>query len=113
MKAPAVAIDVHHALTPELRERIIDDIRTRIQEPSYRLLSPEQLRELARLDTGGPPLVSLYLQLTPERRVGRAWHSAFSALAHQISHVLDKKERAAIEADLGQIERALSDQLPV
>jgi peptide chain release factor subunit 1 len=113
MKAPAVAIDVHHALTPELRERIIDDIRTRIQEPSYRLLSPEQLRELARLDTGGPPLVSLYLQLTPERRVGRAWHSAFSALAHQISHLLDKKERAAVEADLGQIERALSDQLPV
>jgi peptide subunit release factor 1 (eRF1) len=71
------------------------------------------LRELARLDTDGPPLVSLYLQLTPERRVGRAWHSAFSALAHQISHVLDKKERAAVEADLGQIERALSDQLPI
>src|ERR1700745_243418 len=112
-ETPAVAIDVHHALTPELRERIIDDIRTRIQEPSYRLLSPEQLRELARLDTGGPPLVSLYLQLTPERRVGRAWHSAFSALAHQISHLLDKKERAAGEADLGPIERALSDQLPV
>ena len=66
MKAPAVAIDMHHALTPELRERIIDDIRTRIQEPSYRLLSPEQLRDLARLDTGGPPLVSLYLQLTPD-----------------------------------------------
>jgi peptide chain release factor subunit 1 len=85
MKAPAVAFDVHHALTPELRERIIDDIRTRIQEPSYRLLSPEQLRELGRLDTGGPPLVSLHLQLTPERRVGRAWHSAFSALAHKVS----------------------------
>jgi hypothetical protein len=69
LSIPQVAIDVHHALTPELRERIIDDIRTRIQEPSYRLLSPEQLRELARLDTGGPPFVSLYLQLTPERRI--------------------------------------------
>src|ERR1700758_2099431 len=78
MKAPAVAIDVHHALTPELRERIIDDIRTRIQEPSYRLLSPEQLRELARLDTGGPPLVSPYF--ATDARAARGARMAFGPL---------------------------------
>jgi hypothetical protein len=112
MKAPVVTIDVHHALTPEIRERIIENVRTRIQEPSYWLLSPELLRELARLDTGGPPLVSLYLQLTPERGIGRAWQSAFSALSRTISQIPDQKTRTAAEADLGQIEPVLSDQLP-
>jgi hypothetical protein len=33
MKAPAVAIDVHNTLTPELRERIIDDIAGAFRSP--------------------------------------------------------------------------------
>ncbi|MBR0707986.1 hypothetical protein [Bradyrhizobium liaoningense] len=112
MKAPSLAIDVHHALTSELRDRIVENVRTRIQEQSYRLLSPEHLRGLAQLDTGGPPIVSLYLQLTPERRSGRAWHSAFSALTHTLSQTMDRAGRTAAEADIQEIKRALIDQLP-
>lgn len=112
MKAPAVAVDVYHGLTPELRQHILENVRARLQGPSYRLLSPEHLRELARLDTGGPPLVSLYLQLTPERRVGRAWRPALSTLVHTVSKIPDQKTRAAAEADIAQIERALGEQLP-
>lgn len=40
MKALSLAIDAHHALTPELRDRIVQNVRTRMQEHSYRLLSP-------------------------------------------------------------------------
>ena len=48
MKALSLAIDAHHALTPELRERIVENVRTRMQEHPYRLLAPEHLRALAR-----------------------------------------------------------------
>ncbi|KRP85839.1 hypothetical protein AOQ72_04140 [Bradyrhizobium yuanmingense] len=51
-------------------------------------------QSLARLDTGGAPLVSLYLQLPPERRVGRAWHSVFCALIHTIPQTADRPLRA-------------------
>jgi len=109
MKAPTLALDVHHSLTAELRERIVQNVRTRIQNHSYRLLSPEHFRRLVRLDTGGAPLVSLYLQLTPERRAGRAWHSAFSALIHTIPQTADRAIRAAAESDI-QGDRARAER---
>lgn len=112
MKALSLAIDAHHALTPELRERIIQNVRTRLQEPPYRLLSPEHLRTLATLETAGPPVVSLYLQLTPERRVGRAWQSAFSALTRRVSQTMDEAARTSINADLQDVQRALDHELP-
>lgn len=111
MKALSLAIDAHHALTPELREQIVQTVRTRLQEPSYCLLSPEHFRNLATLDTAGPPVVSLYLQLTPERRVGDAWQSAFSALRHQIQ-TMDEAARASVKGDLEDVKRALEHQLP-
>lgn len=112
MKALSLAIDAHHALTPELRDRIVQNVRTRMQEHSYRLLSPEHFRALAALDTAGPPIVSLYLQLTPERRVGRAWRSALSALSHRISQTADQATWASVVADVQDIQGALDHQLP-
>ncbi|UWU83005.1 hypothetical protein N2605_25975 [Bradyrhizobium yuanmingense] len=75
-------------------------------DPRDRLLSPEHFRGLARLDTGRAPLISLYLQLPPERRVGRAWHSAFAALIHTIPQTADRALRAAAESDIQAIGRA-------
>ncbi|MBJ7402548.1 MAG: hypothetical protein JHD07_04330 [Bradyrhizobium sp.] len=112
MKALSLAIDAHHALTPELRDRIVQNVRARMQEHSYRLLSPEHFRALAALDTAGAPVVSLYLQLTPERRVGRAWQSALSALSHRISQTSDQAARASVNADIEDIQGALDHQLP-
>jgi hypothetical protein len=112
MKALSLTIDAHHALTPELRDRIVQNVRTRMQEHSYRLLSPEHFRALAALDTAGPPIVSLYLQLTPERRVGRAWQSALSALSHRISQTADQATWASVDADVQDIQGALDHQLP-
>lgn len=112
MKALSLAIDAHHALTPELRDRIVQNVRTRMQEHSYRLLSPEHFRALAALDTAGPPVVSLYLQLTPERRVGGGWRSALSALSHRISQTADQAIRASVNADIEDIRGALDQQLP-
>lgn len=112
MKALSLAIDAHHALTPELREQIVQNVRARLQDPPYGLLSPEHFRTLAMLDTAGHPVVSLYLELTPERRVGRAWKSAFSALTHQVFQTMDEAERNSVNADLQDIQRALDDQLP-
>ena len=110
MKALSLTIDAHHALTPELRDRIVQNVRTRMQEHSYRLLSPEHFRALAARDPAGPPIVSLYLQLTPERRVGRAWQSALSALSHRISQTADQAARASVNADIQDIQAALDQQ---
>ena len=83
-----------------------------MQEHPYRLLSPEHFRALAALDTAGPPIVSLYLQLTPERRVASGWRSALSALSHRISQTTDQSTRASVNADIEDIQGALDHQLP-
>ncbi|MGL3107124.1 hypothetical protein [Bradyrhizobium sp. BR 1432] len=93
-----------------MRKTIPHDARR--PKTAYRLLSPEHFRGLAGVDTGGPSLVSVYLQLTPERGVGRAWHSAFSALVHTIPQTTDRAVRATAESDIQAIERALNEQLP-
>ena len=76
MDIPSVAVDVHHRYTPEIRDLIDEKLRTAmavIDDTTYRLLTPSHLRRLAEIASPNAPVLSLYLQLTPERRVGRAW----------------------------------------
>lgn len=73
MNSLTVSLGVHSPLTPELRDRILETTRARMEEPAYRLLSPEHLRGLARLEARDDPIISVYLCLTPERRAAGGW----------------------------------------
>lgn len=58
-------------------------------------------------------MLSLYLRLSPDRRVGRAWETAFSSLAvATLRRIGDGRERRAVEEELGRIEDALHAEVP-
>jgi peptide subunit release factor 1 (eRF1) len=59
-------------------------------------------------------VLSLYLQLTPERRIGGVWRSTFSSLATAMLHgIADRRERKLAEAELDRVEQAMQEALPV
>lgn len=72
MTIPALTINWHDHYTPELRDRILAKVGTPANDTTYQLLTPERLRALAEIEAGNWPVVSLYLQLSPERRAGGA-----------------------------------------
>lgn len=113
MTAPTLSISVHHDFTPGLRDRILDQLRQRMDDPSYRLLTPLHLRALAEIESPAAPILSLYLQLTPERRVGGAWRAAFASLVDSAEKRLaDPALGRRLRAEAGRVEQALAAELP-
>ncbi|MYZ49326.1 peptide chain release factor 1 [Propylenella binzhouense] len=112
MNSLTVSLGVHSPLTPELRDRILETTRARMEEPAYRLLSPEHLRGLARLEARDDPIISVYLCLTPERRAAGGWQSMLSSLAHQTLLKSHEAASETIRRQLDRIETALNEQLP-
>src|SRR5260370_16457768 len=93
MAVPSISVSVHDRYSPEVRDRIVEKLRTpaaTVAGGIYRLLTPADLRALAEITPTTAPVLSFYLQLTPERRIGRGWHATFSSLApsllHRIAH---------------------------
>lgn len=116
MTVPSISVSVHDRYSPEVRDRIVAKLRTvsaMVDGGTYRLLNPVHLRALAQI-TAAAPVLSFYMQLTPERRLGRAWHSTFSSMAAtMLRRIGDRRERAAAQAELDRIEQALQEELPV
>src|ERR1700730_7494631 len=116
MDIPSVAIDVHHRYTPEIRDLIDQKLRTAmavVDDAAYRLLTPGHLRRLVEIASPDAPVLSLYLQLTPDRRVGRAWHAFFSSLATATLHrFASRREREAAPEEFDCIEQVLTAELP-
>jgi len=117
MQVPSVYIDVHHRYTPELRDQIDGKLQTAMalaDGPSYRLLTPQHLRQLASIASPQAPVLSFYLQLGPARRVGRVWHTAFTSLrASALHRIAERREREALKEEFDRIESALTEELPV
>jgi hypothetical protein len=112
MNSLTVSLGVHRPLTPEVRDRILETARARMDEPAYRLLSPAHLRGLARLESKDDPIVSVYLRLTPERRAGGGWHSVLASLARSAMEKSAGAETEVVRRQLARIEAALSERLP-
>lgn len=84
-----------------------------VDDGTYRLLTPGHLRRLAEIELSKAPVLSLYLQLTPERRVGRAWHSFFSSLVTAtLRRFVSHRERETAREDFDRIEQVLAAELP-
>jgi peptide chain release factor subunit 1 len=76
MSIPSFSVSVQDRYTPEVRDRILEKLQasaSAVDDTAYRMLTPAHLRALAEIDSADAPVLSLYLQLTPERRAGRAW----------------------------------------
>ena len=77
------------------------------------MLTPQHLRQLAEFESPSAPVISFYLQLTPDRRVGGAWHIVFKNLvAATLGPITDKRKRQKLADELQRIEAALQAELP-
>src|SRR5260221_10279849 len=113
MNAPSLSVSVHHRYTPEIRDRILGKLQASMDETAYRLLTPAQLRALAEIASPTAPILSFYLRLTPERRVGHAWHTAYTSLAHaELKRIADRRSREAMKEEFHRVEAALEAARP-
>ncbi len=113
MAVPTVSVNLHDRYTPELRDKIVDKLRTAPSEAAYHVLTPPLLRELADAVSKNGPVLSFYLQLTPERRVGGAWRSYLSAMSDaMLRSTEDKHTRKTLQEEFARIQQAMEEELP-
>jgi peptide subunit release factor 1 (eRF1) len=113
MNIPSLAIPTHEHYSPELRDKISDLLRVQASGASYHLLTPTQLRALADIESPEAPVVSLYLQLDADRRIGHAWHTAFNSLrTATLKPIGDRRKWQAMKDEFDRIQQALEDELP-
>jgi predicted Zn-ribbon and HTH transcriptional regulator len=116
MNTPSISLDHRQRYTPEVRDRVLATLRGAMQavdQTAYRLLTPAHLRALAEFHSPDAPVLSVYLQLTPERRLRAAWHTEFKDLAEAMLEAMGaRRKRDALKEDFDRIESALEASLP-
>ncbi|HLT47713.1 MAG TPA: hypothetical protein VK002_10840 [Rubricoccaceae bacterium] len=100
-------------LSPQDRDALLAELRRRTTAPGFHFLDAAHLQRLNEIESDGAPIVSLYMELSPERRTGDAWEIAFKDLkARALAHPGADGHARAVEAELGRIEDALRGGLP-
>ena len=80
MSIPHLSLGGLDHYSPELRDRILEKLSAaHLSETAYQMLTPARLRSLTEIEAADATVVSFYMQLSPDRRVGGAWHTFFSS----------------------------------
>ena len=103
-----------NALTPDLRDALIAELEERTTTPGFHYLDADHLTELASIESADAPVLSLFMKLTPEMRVGDAWQIAFKDVARQALEHADGGQYAPgqVQNELNRIEEALRQGIP-
>jgi hypothetical protein len=113
---PSLVINEHDRFTPEMRDKVLDKLRKSMQAaraPAYQMLTPHRLHQLAQFEASEGSVISLYLQLTPDRRLNGGWHIVFKDLvAATLGSITDKRRREKLASELQCIEQTLQVELP-
>jgi hypothetical protein len=113
MNIRALAIGAHEHYSPELHDKILDRMRMRSICVGFHLLTPTQLGALVEIESPEVPILSLYLQLSPERRASGAWRTAFNSLcAATLKPISDRRKWQPLNNEFERIAQALEDELP-
>jgi peptide subunit release factor 1 (eRF1) len=116
MSVPSLLVNEHQRFTPEMRDKVLDKLGQSARatdDPTYRMLTPHHLRQLAQFESHAEPVISLYLQLTPDRRLHGAWRIVFKDLvAIALEQINGKRRRESLTGELHRIEDALQAELP-
>src|ERR1700752_4475356 len=81
MSTPNLSLGGLDHYTPELRDRILEKLSAaHLSETAYQMLTPARLRSLIEIEAADATVVSFYMQLSPDRRVGDAWRTFFASL---------------------------------
>jgi peptide subunit release factor 1 (eRF1) len=84
-----------------------------VEQAPFSLLTRQRLQELATVESEGDPIVSLYLNLSPQKRLKRAWAVALKSMARD---AIDRQPTSisahAAGAEIEKIERMLDERIP-
>ena len=100
------------ALSPDDRDALLAELRRRTTTPGFHFLSADHLGRLNEARSDGAPIVSLYLEMTPEARLGTTWATTLKDLCERaMADAPDGHERA-VAAECERIREALEAGLP-
>ncbi len=102
-----------NALTPELRDALIAELEERTTSPGFHYLDAGHLTELAAIESAEAPVVSIFMELTPEMRVNDSWTTTFKDLARQaLTHANGHYDDKTVQHELDRVEAALRGGIP-
>ena len=100
-------------LSPQDRDSLLAELRERTTSPGFHFLDVEHLQRLNTIESEGAPIVSLYMELSPETRTGNAWETVFKDLrSRALSHTGTNGHDKAVTRELERIEEVLRTGLP-
>lgn len=76
------------------------------------MLTEKEVEKLGTFDAGGHRVLSVYLNLGPERQVQRTYRVLFGDLVKQIEMGLDDAERKALQLEAGRVQEYLIAEPP-
>ena len=77
---------------------------------SATMLTPERIAQLEAFDAGGKRVLSVYLDLNPQRQARHAYRMVLEDLAKEIRSRLDRKEREGFQAEMTRVQEWLEGQ---
>jgi len=84
-----------------------------VEQAPFNLLTRQHLIDLAAVESEGAPIVSLYLNLSPQKRLKRAWSVALKSMARNALEGQPTSISAdAASAEVEKIERMLDERIP-
>ena len=99
------------SLAPKERDALLAELRRRTTTPGFHFLSADHIARLNDARSSGAPIVSLYLEMTPEARLGTTWATTLKDLCERaVSKSGDHKK--AVERECERIREALEAGLP-
>lgn len=98
-------------LSPDARDALIRELRRRRSTPGFHFLSSDHLQRLNDTRSDGAPVVSVYMELTPEMRVGDSWEIILKDLRSRAAEA-ESGDASAVDAELDRVEAALRSSLP-
>ncbi|PAP78365.1 peptide chain release factor 1 [Rubrivirga marina] len=98
-------------LSPDDRDALLKELRRRTTSPGFHFLSADHLSRLNEARSADAPIVSLYLEMTPEARLGTTWSTVLKDLCERaVADAGDHK--AAVKRECERIQEALEAGLP-
>lgn len=99
-------------LAPDARDALLAELRRRTTTPGFHFLSADHLARLNDARSTGAPIVSLYMELTPEARLGTTWATTLKDLCERAEKQAGDGQKAAVRAECDRIHAALENGLP-
>ncbi len=99
-------------LSPDDRDALLKELRRRTTSPGFHFLSADHIGRLNEARSADAPIVSLYLEMTPEARMGTTWSTVLKDLCERAVADAEAGHKAAVERECERIREALEAGLP-